>query len=318
MGSFENPEQALHSKGSPERLNEVEDALYKLLVPENNRRAINPKDFSDLYDAATIENDEKSVRNALEHFAERDSEAARIGKQRGELFESIINSQIAESDWMGPNADVIVPSKFDDIKNGVDGIVEFEGEEGANYHLALAVDVTESKQHLAQKFEDVKRSIRQGSLSKIKYFKSKNFRGELSEVPRVVVGADRGTINNISRLLLQFKRLQSSVAEQRKNPDDRSIPQGAAKELAKIRTEIAEHPLQTLVLTEAKIQLEAFKIYAQRKNKHEVVEAYTRVLSIIDAIIEEKGALGKATDTLEIDQIYKMIIEESAHFGEER
>jgi hypothetical protein len=210
MRSF-NPEEQLARSRSQERLPEMEEALYEVLVPETKKNAIRIEEFADLYGETAVKEDTRYVKNLETRFEKGPS------AKFGELFEAIIDSQIEDADLMGPHASVIIPSRFDDVANGVDSIVEFE-EEGATSHLALAVDVTKSSEGLKKKFERIRSSIEEGELSRVKYFKSENFRGELRNVPRVVIGADHPTVENISNLLLRFIRIKKAllkIAEQK-------------------------------------------------------------------------------------------------------
>jgi hypothetical protein len=135
----------------------------------------------------------------------------------GKLFEAIIDNQIEDNDLMGPNASVIIPSRFDDIANGIDSIVEFKQRQTTS-HLALAIDVTKSKESLSKKFERIRNSIKTGDLSRARYFRSKSggFRGELSNIPRVVVGAAHPAVEDISSLMLRLIRMKRTIAENRR------------------------------------------------------------------------------------------------------
>ncbi len=294
---------------SEEYFPEAAEALYAILVPENKGRAIQLKDFSDLYGEKAIEKNEAYVR-----FVE--SKIASYGKQESamqkfaDLFEALVNSQIEESNWMGENANVIVPSRFDDIVGGVDSIVEFE-EETSVSHLALAIDATESDMKLSEKFEKIKKSIDDGELSYIKYFRSGNFRGELSQVPRVVVGADRSTIKEIEELLLRFKRMQKTVSDNRKQNDQSEMARRLPAELVKIRNEIAAHPLQKIMLIEIQTQLKAFGKYAEAIGAPaSISQTYYKMLAIIDKILEEKEDVATKEDAL-----LAKIVEKSETFG---
>lgn len=320
MSRFENPEEILLRKGSPEDLNESEEAIHKLLVPEHKRRAIKIEDFADLYSADVIAQDQALVKRKVDSMerGRQEDRTRLIAKQRGDIFEAVVASQIAESDWMGPSADVIVPSTYDDVENKVDGIVEFEREEGGNSHLALAVDVTESPKSMDEKFAAIKGSIENGQLSKIKYFRSKNFRGELSGIPRVVVGADVATVKEISDLIVRFKRLQKTIGENRGKETNAATAEHSSKEFARVRKEVAEHPLQDILLVEIQKQLSSFREYAHRIGKEEVVEHYTQVLSLIDSIIEEKGGVHEVDASSGRDVIFKMIVEKAEGFAKDR
>ena len=52
-------------------------------------------------------------------------------------------NKLKVNNWLGPEATAIKSSRYDDIKNGVDNIVEFHKEEDfSSSHLALAIDET--------------------------------------------------------------------------------------------------------------------------------------------------------------------------------
>ncbi len=304
MKSF-NPEGQLARQRSQERLPEMEEALYEVLVPETKRNAIRLEEFADLYDENAIKADLRYIKNLETRFE------SGVSTKFGELFEAIVDSQIEDADLMGPNASVIVPSRFDDVANGVDSIVEFE-EEGATSHLALAVDVTKGREGLKKKFERIRTSIEEGELSRVKYFKSENFRGELRNVPRVVIGADHSTVENISDLLLRFIRMKKSIAESRKTKDQSAAAKNLPKEFAKIRAELSSHPLQGIVLTEISEQLHAFQNYAERNDQPRVAENYKKVSTVIDEIIHEKESASQAPLIKNPDdEIFRMIMDEA-------
>lgn len=294
----------------------MEGNLHAFLVPEMRKMAINLDEFSGLYAPEVIADDKAFVAKMTKRFEEGDGPEAREHRMRGELFEAIVNSQIAESDLMGSRADVIVPSRYDDFKNGVDGIVEFELEEGGNAHLALAIDVTESEKKMLEKFGRIRESIEKGVLSEVKYFKSPHFRGELTAVPRVVVGAGRDVVRDISSLLLRFRRLRTTVAASRKEASPSAADQHAAKDLPEVRNAIASHPLQGVVLTEIKTQLESFKRYAAEIGRRNLADRYSQVLVLIDAVLAEKDDMARVSDETAQDLIYQMIMEKSGRFGE--
>lgn len=318
MSRSKTPEEILLSEESRAELSEAEQALHRLLVPENQRKAIRLDEFAGLYADEVIAADRAYVAERIRRFNDENAPEDTMHHMRGELFEAIVNSQIEESDWMGADADVIVTSRYDDIKNGVDGIVEFEREGGGSAHLALAVDVTDSEKKMAEKFERVKESIRSGSLSEIKYFKSKNFRGELSGVPRVVVGAGRETIRNIAELLLRFRRLRNTVAAShgRKGEGPTAADEHAARELAQVRREVAVHPLQGMLLGEVRAQLESFGAFARAAGNDAAADRYGEVLALIDAVLAENGGETAVRGEAVKDPIHEMILRKAAHFGE--
>jgi len=290
-------------------LSEEEEKLYDLLVPENRTLAINLDDFSDLYGQEVVTRDKKLVAEREAEFqrqAEADPESKNLLK-RGELFEAIINDQIEQSEWLGEDASVIVPARYDDIENGVDSIVEFEIETGRS-HLALAVDVTKSTKQLDKKFDAIKNSIKNGRLSRVKYFRSKDIRGELKEVPKVVVGADEETMQEVAGLLLIFKtRQKHRLAEK-------------AEEFWITLEALKNHRLQLQITEEIMTQLKAFAKYARKLGKDQIAAKYESALNIMSRVAKEKeNEAGDqyAANRLKIneDSVYKMIIEKAECFA---
>lgn len=298
-----NPESILLRKGTPEGLTEKEEALHKLLVLERKKKTIDIDTFSDHYSKESIESDKKFVDERKQRYAKERTD----GDVRGELFEAIVADQISNSDWMGKDADSTFSTDYDDYRNGIDIIVEFEREEG-DMHLALAIDVTESPRKMLEKLKNIKAAIRTGSLGHLKYFKSKHLREKMRGIPHVVVGAGYEVLGNISELLLRFKRLQATIEESRKSGQSASEERALA-EFTKVRSAVAEHPLQGMLLNEIKLQLESFREYAHTIGKEDVVDQYSKILALIDNVIEKKGDLAKNDESFKEDPVFRMILE---------
>ncbi len=300
-------------------LSEIEKKLYTSLVLPQEAEAIDPKSFGDLYDKNSIENDLRIVKELEGKFrAEAEDDPDKEARdKRGKLFEAIVRDQTEMSDWMGETARVIVPSRYDDIVGGVDGIVEFD-DETSKTHLVLAVDVTESELGLNRKFEKISETIRRGSLSRVKYFRSGNMRGELTLVPRVVIGADRKSMDEVAELLLEFKTTQKGGAQRGGKESER---------FREARKRLAEDDLQYKILVEMKEQLIAFRDYAKvapyetreaTGGKKDIVAAYDRVLALISSVLEGKpeAELKETRDRLEKDGVFNLILEKSKRIGE--
>ena len=282
-------------------LSPQEQELYELIVEHSPFTPINPREFSNLY--KDVEKDvTEAERIDREIKARERTPEDKAKRMRGQLFEALVNTQIEESDWLGENAHVVVPSHIDDLINKIDSIVEFDQNPGRS-HLALAFDITKSKRDVEEKFDDVRTSIDEDTLSTVKYFKSTGIEGRLTDVPRVIVGADQKTVAEAIDLLLRFKKHPS------------------AQDMPGIRRRMENNPLQFQFLFEVKIQLEAFQKYARRYGKTKSADRYAEILAIIDAIIETKT---KGKNKLRIlseirnDEIFQMVVRETKSFaGEE-
>jgi hypothetical protein len=283
------------------RLSEPEEALYRLLIPPMEGRAINPQDFSDLYSPEMINTDLARVDQIEQGFNKSLSGESKAGP----LFEALVFDQIEDSNWLGENATIIIPARFDDYVNGVDGIVEFDTD-AAPSHLALAVDITRNEKRVEEKFKAIRTSIDHDQLSEVKYFRSENFKGRLSNVPRIVIGSDRAMIVDAIDLALRFKRMQKNAGSEFRG------------DFKSVRTALEEHPIQFQILLEAQVQIESFLRYAERQNKQKSAQSYRRILGVINDILSKKSEHPEAAailDRAKRDSVFELIIEKARRFG---
>jgi len=237
------------------------EPAYKKAEGLLNTDAINLEDFIPLYGKENVANDQKYVDQIEASIREQGEGRENTALKAATVFEAIIHQHGEQSNWFGSNASTIKASRYDDLKNGVDTIVEFQEEKKPASQLALAIDVTFSSD-LKRKFDRIKKEIEQGDLTRIKYFHSENtgFRGEMTKVPRIVVGADIAVVKGLAGLWLEG---QNSV--------------------------LARHPIQFQILEEARLQCEGFANYARKIGQHDIAAKYEIDLRIIEDIIKEKS-----------------------------
>lgn len=296
---FGNPEKALMERGGSE-LSEAEERLFPVLIPETENDRIELNEFDGFYDPQMIERDKKEVERLESIFQKTNAENpdAETLAKRGKLFEAMINNQIESSNWLGENATVIIPSKYDDYVNKIDSILEFN-DEGTKSHLALAIDVTKSLDEVQKKMSQVKKSIDSGELSTVKYFRSEDERGEKTRIPRVVIGADQKTMNGLAELLLRFHSAKG-------------------EDFKKVRSLLEKHYAQLQIILEIRNQLSAFKKYAQETGREELIPSFDKLLEVVAPIFAEikededyLEKLGQVQD----DEVFNMIMSESKRFG---
>jgi len=292
QNSFEGEAESREPEGFPDLdkvLEKAEETVFSL--------AIDPQEFAEPqghYRKEAVEADMAYVEERERGFEKSDREGGTLGnKSRQEAlrkiargFEAVILQSDA-NDWFGPNAEMIIPSRYDDIKNGVDGIVEFNENESYS-HLVLAVDMVSSNntETIGKKLENIKGDIQRNNLAKIKYFESEqlNIKGEKTNIPRVVIGADRKTVHGLLTLFAEGK-----------NKD------------------LAGHYMQMQMLKEIQMQLDSFSKFADTQNKPELVKAYDSAKITIDRIIDEKvesigeRKVGKMEDEMNKDIAYTYI-----------
>ncbi len=237
------------------------DAAFQRALKVLDEDGIDPESFRDLYGNTNVNRDLVYVADRKARFAKEDRSEQGELRKLAKIFEAIVHEQAEMSNWLGEDAHTIRPSEFDDIANGVDSIVEFQQGDTAASHLALAIDVTFNSQ-AEDKLRRIKKEIEQGEMSHIRYFESEfmGFRGELSQVPRVIIGADRKAVGELVEMWME----------------------GGPRALA-------DHPIQQQIVREIAMQLEAFSSYARSKNQTEVASVYTKTQGIVDGIILEKA-----------------------------
>lgn len=235
------------------------DQAYRKAERDLRKSAINPESFRDLYGNG-VDADIAYVKEMEAKFEKTATPETKEAQRLATIFEAIIHENAELSDWLGPNASTIKSSRFDDIKNGVDTIAEFQEEDSAASHLGLSIDVTFAAD-TGKKFERIYNELQRGELPKIKYFRSEamGFRGELSDAPRVVIGAESKTIKQLAELWLE----------------------GQKKELG-------SHPIQFQILEEILMQLRTFGEFAEKNGHAAIAETLTQRACTVQKILDEK------------------------------
>jgi hypothetical protein len=255
------------SRFSPEAMeDQVVLEAFKEAKEKSDRERIEPSDFKDLYSEEVIQEDMRLAAELGKKFEDfNDPEAHKLAL----ILEEVFSEQIELNEWLGEGVTTRKSSSYDDYVNGVDEIVEIEEENSVN-HLAVAVDVTFGTS-LNKKFERIKKEIESGDLATVKYFENseRTFKGRLSKVPRVIIGTSKDNLVKLAKLWVEHNN----------------------KELSK-------HPVQLEILDEMSTQLEAYKNYAEKLGKEDIVKIMDRQITIIQKIrlSDSKKELRKTAD----------------------
>jgi len=249
------------------------DQAYRKAERDLRRSAIDPETFRDLYHSG-VDADMAYVKEMEAKFEQAATPETREAQHLATVFEAIIHENAELSDWLGPNAETFKTSRYDDIKNGVDTIVEFQEENAAASHLGLSIDVTFAAD-TGKKFDRIYNELKRGELPKIKYFRSDamGFRGELSDAPRVVIGAESKTIKQLAELWLE----------------------GQKKELG-------SHPIQFQILAEILTQLETFESFARKNGNDPIADVLAQRARTVKKILDEKQVV--LEDNFDRDSVF--------------
>jgi hypothetical protein len=161
-------QERFDARFSPEALEDriISEAFLKAKEHFDSER-INPDDFTDIYSPDAIARDKSYVENTEAKIADETTPEDAIARRLGLVFEEIFSDQIEMNLWLGSNVITRKASRFDDIENGVDEVLEVNEEESVNY-FALAIDVTHGTS-LQKKFLRVRKEIESGELARVKY-----------------------------------------------------------------------------------------------------------------------------------------------------
>jgi hypothetical protein len=250
---FERPDDKVEFVKMPQALEKAKNILAEYQIQMS--------DFSDLYGEEVISADMSELKQRESNFsAGRVPEIhERVNKELATIFEAMIFDQGESSNWFGENAFLISTSEYDDVVNGVDLVVEWDQDSGVS-RMAAGIDVT-FNHNVQKKINAIKRSILNGDLGRIKYFKSEvsNIRGEVSEVPRIILGADVDTVRELTNEWAANNNIR-----------------------------LAEHPVQFQFFDEAISQCNYFIEFAERNNQPRIADAYKDLLRVLDFQYQNK------------------------------
>ncbi len=252
----------------------VREQAYAQATTMRKEAAIDPEEFRDLYGDAALKFDADYVEEHEQKFLNEETPQSREDKKLATIFEGVWQD-MASKGWLGKDAEAITPTRYDDIKNGIDSIVEFRKGPRAAAHLALGIDVTFSTR-LGHKLERATFELKKNKLAEVKYFHSEHMgiKKRLKDVPRVVIGLERAQVDRLAKSWI-----------------------GNAETLK-------DDPMQVVLLDEIKMQLGAFKKYAERIGQKGVLPHYEAMEKIVDGLLAEKSDL-RASKGAEIDEIKK-------------
>ncbi len=141
---------------------------------------------------------EKTQQSETSHDLEKMKKVATI-------TERALVHGVSNLDWFGKDISVEPVSEFDDVKRGVDDMLEIRKEDDESSFMGLGIDVTfrglYSEQY-KKKFFTLLHSIRSGYKTKVKYFK--NHKGELMKefaVPKMILYFDVADVKNLVRMM---------------------------------------------------------------------------------------------------------------------
>ena len=172
---------------------------------------------------------------------------------------------VTELGWYGDKVKVVRTSKFDDVRRGVDDVLEILRDNEGSSFMGLGIDVTYRGLHSEQyknKVFNLLRSITEGYKTKVKYFKDHagNMTKEFA-VPKAILYFDFGEVKKMAYAL--------------KNISDE-----------KVKNDFQNANMKYEVMNQIIVQCAIMARFA-RKYGNSITEAYDEVGASIQALSEE-------------------------------
>lgn len=263
------------------KLSEKEAQLSHALESRIEKQRITLDDFAGksfagsdvlLEDGKKVAERRRKIRTDREKTFTENPEKV-YAQDRGRLSELANIYGLKSGSWAGENTDIIIASDFDDYFNGVDCILELDD----MHQVAIGIDTTISRSQIVEKIKNIRDRMldgKEGKLTTVKYFKSKDTRATLENVPLTVIGVDSATNAELAELIYDMEML-----------DEQHSP----NEIAEAKNKLKKHGAQFKFLFEIEMQLGAFGKFAAAHGKMEIAEKLKAMHSRIQKIIADKA-----------------------------
>ncbi len=174
--------------------------------------------------ASLVKGGEEEIKNELESLDKRkkdfqDNEPSDLAlknkldqaKKIATITERGLAYGVSELGWYGDNISIEPASEFDDVKRGVDDVLEIKKDGDESSFMGLGIDVTFRglySEQFQNKFFNLLKSIRNGHQTKVKFFK--NHKGEMMKefaVPKMVLFF---SVNDVKDIVEMVKSADNS------------------------------------------------------------------------------------------------------------
>ncbi len=244
----------------PKPLEEDPDKMRDLLgrAKDFDKKRPNLESFKDIYDEKEINEDEGRINQREAKWAASNNDKEKFMRDFSTIYEAAVMDLLDKNKFLGEKNEVIPTSKYDDIFNGIDGVLIIHQDNQENEYLGLNFDVTFSStdKNIEKKIESIKQCIREGVLPTLKYFQDpKTKEHKKISLPKIIIGSQQSSADGLVRL---WSKTDESNSEKLKN-----------------------HPVQSKIIVEALSQLGYFydfaKNLAEKTREDDMREKYKEI-----------------------------------------
>lgn len=263
------------------------DLVYVQALALNNENEREKPEYYGKF-ASIIKGGEAEIRKDLEDLALRQQQFKDKQKdmdakmaltiEKNAKIASIVEQSLAygvsELNWYGSRVKVSPASKFDDIKRGVDDVLEIQKSETENKYMGLGIDVTYNglmSEKYRDKFERLLESIRTNKKTRIKYFT--NSKGEMMPefpVPKIVLHFNGQDVKDLAHFVKHIGN-------------------------AEVKQKFAESPMKIEVLNQIMIQCEMLAAFADECG-NSIGQEYREISNTIEELASKHPEIRESLD----------------------
>lgn len=226
----------------PKSLAEDPDKMGGLLekAKDSDKKRPDMYSFKDIYDEKEIIEDDVKVKKLKKKWNEENNKYFKFMRDFSTVYETAVMDILDKNKFLGENNEIIPASEYDDIFNGIDGVLIIHQDNLENEYVGLNFDVTFSStdKNIEEKIESIKQCIREGVLPTLKYFQDpKTKEHKKISLPKIIIGSQQSSADGLVRL---WGKSDENNSEKLKN-----------------------HPVQSKIIVEALSQLGYFYDFAK-------------------------------------------------------
>lgn len=273
MLEYPNPQNNIPDKGRSEASFRRKSAdFFKKYLKLLDEYRLGYDDFKDIYSPEEIRNDKNKV------------EKSKLGKNeatiRGELFEGILIEQAELSNWFGQDSRLIALTEYDDRFSATDFVIEIKNKDGEIIRILVDATTSVNREIIKEKLEK-SMDLKEKKLADIKYFKSEmeDYRGKLRDMPRVVIGIDPYSLEDLCIDVYEKKNQQD------------------------------KNPVQFIILNEMFQQFNLlYNVCKNNDFNSEMISKVEKAKNVIDDLLKEKEGLRTNKWKAKRDKTYDHLI----------
>lgn len=275
------------------------DAIYEQVSQLEKIKSVETDEYyyefmslgGDKYSKEKIDENLESLKKLETQFIESGSVEKKKSKKIAAMTEIALEYGVSNLKWYGDNVEIRKTSRFDDVKRGVDGVLEISKQKAESDFVGLGIDATfrglKSKD-FKDKIFSLLRSVAGGFKTKIKYFKEHD--GSLKKefaVPKIVLSFDTTDVKNLVYMLA--------------HADDE-----------KIQNSYKDHNIKFEMMNQIMVQCEKLAAFA-KKHGNSIDRKYQKTLQSIEELKNNNDTISRAVSARhgsKISQHFDVLIEE--------